>query len=116
MNDPILDLLTSYGTMVSGAAAAIGLIFTAITLHKDGRTREVQIASEIITSLQDLEKQLSDILVEKEKGSLGEEDFKIKSGTWVSVFFAKLDWIAFLFLTGRIKDNNLFDYFKPIFT
>jgi hypothetical protein len=112
-----MDILSNTNLLsLAGFAATGGLIFTAITFYREGKTRQVQTANEIIDRLLNLEEQLTNILAEFRQGNLASDVLTSRRNTLVSIFCNRLDWFAFLILKKRIKDKSIINYFIPSFT
>ncbi len=109
----LLNTVEPYVGLISGLAAAAGLIFMALTFLKDDRTRQIQTASDIINDILDLQERLTEILVAKD--SMSKEQFNLRRGTWVDVFCNKLEWFSFLLLKKRIGDEDVANYFAQPF-
>jgi len=113
MEQTFLEIFSSYIGIISGLAAAGGLIFTGFTFHRDNLTRQGQVASDLVRDLKSLDQRLVDIKTEERK--ISHEEYNMKFNTWKSIFFNEMEWIAFLISTNRINDKQIISFFKPMF-
>ena len=94
----------STATWIGTLAAAGGLIFTALQLRANNKTKQLEILETVYRDVRALEQRYYDEYQGKEG-----KDVK----TWDYQFFNQLEWFSFLINEKKIKDEKLVNFFKP---
>ncbi len=89
---------------IGGAAAGIGLYFTARTFRHQQKQAQVRMIESVFKDIRDLEKQLSEI----PESTIPDKAHR----DWDSRFFNTLEWLAFLINEGQVRHSKLIGFFK----
>lgn len=88
---------------ISGIAASIGLIISAITLRKNNETRELHITENIVSDLKNLEREFLEKYAHKDE---------TERRKWDILFFNSIEWLCFLINERKIRDKKIIYFFK----
>lgn len=91
---------------IGAIAAAIGLIFTAIQLHSNNNTRQLELLESVYRGIHSLEQLFYEKYVDEPQD---------KKQYWRTLFFQQLEWFSFLVNNKKIKDQKSIDFFKKPF-
>ena len=94
----------STATWIGALAAAGGLIFTALQLRANNKTKQLEILESVYSDIKALEQKYYD-----DYDGHQEKDVK----NWDSQFFNQLEWLSFLINEKKLKDKKLVSYLKP---